>query len=113
MEFNPSTEAINIGVIIGNIKIDNIISWGFVLLEITEKTLPTIIMPNVPNNIIGINGLIITKLDGTAKGGALVSVALEYDIPIYFIGLGEGIDDLYPFKAKEFSLSLFNLINEK
>tara|TARA_Y100001934_G_C12039219_1_gene625200 strand:+ start:553 stop:777 length:225 start_codon:yes stop_codon:yes gene_type:complete len=55
MEFNPSTEAINIGVIIGNIKIDNIISWGFVLLEITEKTLPTIIMPNVPNNIIGIN----------------------------------------------------------
>ena len=58
------------------------------------------------------DGLIITKLDGTAKGGAIVSLVSKYKIPIYFIGLGEKIDDLYSFKAKEFSLSLFNLINE-
>ena len=64
------------------------------------------------NKLIGINGIIITKLDGTAKGGALVSLILKYQIPIYFLGLGEKIDDLYPFKAKEFSLSLFNLLNE-
>ena len=64
------------------------------------------------HKIIGIDGIIITKLDGTAKGGALVSLILKYKIPIYFVSLGEKIDDLYPFKAKEFSLSLFNLLNE-
>ncbi|PPR44007.1 MAG: Signal recognition particle receptor FtsY [Alphaproteobacteria bacterium MarineAlpha5_Bin11] len=64
------------------------------------------------NNLIEIFGIIITKLDGTAKGGALVSVATKYEVPIYFVGMGEKIDDLYPFKAKEFSLSLFNLVNE-
>lgn len=61
------------------------------------------------NNIIGISGLIITKLDGTAKGGAIIAVALKYNIPIYFIGIGEEIDDLYYFKAKEFSYSLFDI----
>lgn len=62
------------------------------------------------NNLIGINGIIITKLDGTAKGGALVALALKHNISIYFIGVGEKVDDLLKFKAKEFSLSLFNLI---
>ena len=61
------------------------------------------------HNIIGISGLIITKLDGTAKGGAIIAVALKYNIPIYFIGIGEEIDDLYYFKAKEFSYSLFDI----
>ena len=63
------------------------------------------------NNIVGINGLIINKLDGTAKGGAIVALATKYPVPIYFIGIGEKMEDLYPFKAKEFSLSLFNLVN--
>ena len=63
----------------------------------------------VYNKIVGIHGLIITKLDGTAKGGALVSVADKYKVPIYYIGIGEKIDDLYSFKAREFSLSLFDL----
>ena len=95
-----------------NKSLDNEIKYTFLVLDASTGSN---IMNQFEsfNSIIGINGLIITKLDGTAKGGALVSVALEYDIPIYFIGLGEGIDDLYPFKAKEFSLSLFNLINEK
>ena len=61
------------------------------------------------NNIIGINGIIITKLDGTAKGGAIISVALKYNVPIHFIGMGEEINDLYVFKAKEFSNSLLNI----
>lgn len=62
-------------------------------------------------NIIGISGIIITKLDGTAKGGSLVSIASRYEVPIYFVGMGEGIDDLYNFKAREFALALFNLEN--
>ena len=66
----------------------------------------------VYNKHIGINGLIITKLDGTSKGGALVSVADKHHIPIHFIGIGEKINDLYSFKAKEFSLSLFDLKNK-
>ena len=63
------------------------------------------------NNLLKITGLIITKIDGTAKGGSLVSVASNYEIPIYYLGVGEKIDDLFPFKAKEFSLSLFNSVN--
>ena len=58
---------------------------------------------------INISGLIITKLDGTAKGGAIISIAKKYQIPIYFIGLGENEDDLHAFNAKTFSYSLLNL----
>ena len=58
---------------------------------------------------INVSGLIITKLDGTAKGGAIISIAKKYQIPIYFIGLGEKEDDLHLFNAKTFSYSLLNL----
>jgi fused signal recognition particle receptor len=49
-----------------------------------------------------LTGLIVTKLDGTAKGGVLAAIAREHPIPVYFIGVGEGIDDLQPFVASEF-----------
>ncbi|GFZ88670.1 hypothetical protein RLOatenuis_8560 [Rickettsiales bacterium] len=55
---------------------------------------------------ININGLIITKLDGTAKGGVLVSLARKYAMPIYFIGLGESIEDLREFDAESFANAL-------
>ena len=58
---------------------------------------------------INVSGLIITKLDGTAKGGAIISIAKKYQIPIHFIGLGEKEDDLHIFNAKNFSYSLLNL----
>ena len=58
---------------------------------------------------IHISGLIITKLDGTAKGGAIISIAKKHQIPIYFIGLGEKKDDLHVFDAKNFSYSLLGL----
>ena len=61
--------------------------------------------------IVGVNGLIVTKLDGTAKGGILVAVAKEHQLPIYFIGIGEQIADLDIFKAREFARSLLNLKN--
>tara|TARA_B100001250_G_C19809810_1_gene795208 strand:- start:88 stop:993 length:906 start_codon:yes stop_codon:yes gene_type:complete len=55
---------------------------------------------------IGIDGIILTKLDGTAKGGIVFALANELKIPIYFIGIGENIDDLQPFNASEFVDSL-------
>jgi fused signal recognition particle receptor len=58
----------------------------------------------------GVNGLLVTKLDGTAKGGVVVALAKKYDIPIFGIGVGEGIDDLKPFNAKEYAESLVGLI---
>ena len=54
------------------------------------------------NEMIGIDGIIITKLDGTAKGGSVLSIAHELQMPIYFIGTGEQPDDLIPFKANEY-----------
>ncbi len=56
---------------------------------------------------VDITGLIVTKLDGTSKGGMLFSVYNELDVPIHFIGLGEGIDDLVYFQPKNFVDSLF------
>ena len=59
--------------------------------------------------ICGVNGVIMNKLDGTAKGGILVAVAHETKVPIYYIGVGEGIDDLQEFDAQSFSHSLLGL----
>ena len=59
--------------------------------------------------IVDVSGLIITKLDGTAKGGILVAVAEEQPTPIHFIGIGEGIDDLDKFNAHDFANSIMEL----
>ncbi|KAK3250432.1 hypothetical protein CYMTET_40188, partial [Cymbomonas tetramitiformis] len=56
---------------------------------------------------IGVTGLVLTKLDGTAKGGCVVSVVDELGIPVKFVGVGEGIDDLQPFDAQAFVDALF------
>ncbi|MGD8164003.1 signal recognition particle-docking protein FtsY [Pantoea sp. FN0307] len=56
---------------------------------------------------VGLTGITLTKLDGTAKGGVIFSVADQFGIPIRFIGVGEGIDDLRPFKAEDFIEALF------
>ena len=55
---------------------------------------------------LGLTGLIVTKLDGTAKGGVLAAIAQEKPIPVYFIGVGEKLEDLETFNAREFSLAL-------
>ena len=54
-----------------------------------------------------INGIILTKLDGTAKGGIALAIRQELEVPVWYIGVGEGIDDLQPFNAKEFVEALF------
>ena len=56
---------------------------------------------------IGVTGLILTKLDGTAKGGVVVRIAQELNIPLRYIGVGEQVDDLRPFRAGEFVEALF------
>ena len=55
----------------------------------------------------GLTGIILTKLDGTAKGGIVVAIALELQVRVKFVGVGEGIDDLRPFDAGEFTKELF------
>jgi len=57
---------------------------------------------------LGLTGLIVTKLDGTAKGGVLCAIAREKAIPVYFIGVGEQLDDLQTFDAQEFAEALLN-----
>ena len=57
-------------------------------------------------NIAGVNGLVMTKLDGTARGGILVAIAAKHKLPVYFIGVGEGVDDLEPFEAKDFAQAI-------
>ena len=54
-------------------------------------------------NVAGVNGLIMTKLDGTARGGILVAISAKHKLPVYFIGVGEGVDDLEPFEANDFA----------
>jgi fused signal recognition particle receptor len=56
---------------------------------------------------VGCDGLIVTKLDGTAKGGVMVAIADELSVPVDFIGIGESIDDLQPFDAEEYVEALF------
>ncbi len=51
----------------------------------------------------GVTGLVMTKLDGTARGGILVAIAEKFDLPVHFIGVGESVDDLEPFEARDFA----------
>ncbi len=57
-------------------------------------------------NVAGVNGLVMTKLDGTARGGILVAIAARHKLPVYFIGVGEQVEDLEPFSAGEFARAI-------
>ena len=59
--------------------------------------------------VAGVNGIVLTKLDGTAKGGVAVAIAHDLKIPIRYVGVGEGIDDLVPFSAEEYVDGLFEV----
>jgi fused signal recognition particle receptor len=60
------------------------------------------------HDAVGVSGLVLTKLDGTAKGGVLFALARQFDIPVRFIGVGEQLDDLREFKAREFVSALLD-----
>jgi fused signal recognition particle receptor len=57
----------------------------------------------------GVTGLVMTKLDGTARGGILVAIAEKFGLPVHFIGVGESVDDLAPFTARDFSRAVVGL----
>ncbi|HEY6753353.1 MAG TPA: signal recognition particle-docking protein FtsY [Pseudolabrys sp.] len=57
----------------------------------------------------GVTGLVMTKLDGTARGGILVAIAAKFGLPVYFIGVGEGVNDLAPFTARDFARAVVGL----
>jgi fused signal recognition particle receptor len=59
------------------------------------------------NKAVPLTGLVVTKLDGTSKGGMVVAIQKELGLPIKFVGLGEHADDLQPFDAKQFADALF------
>jgi fused signal recognition particle receptor len=60
------------------------------------------------NQAVGLTGISLTKLDGTAKGGVIFAIADQFDIPIRYVGIGEGIDDLRPFNSQDFVNALFS-----
>ena len=89
-----------------------------VLPDAPHKTLITIDATTGQNGLdqvktfkelVDVNGIIITKLDGTSKGGILIAIASETQIPIHYIGVGEHIDDMDTFNAKEFTKGLLGL----
>ena len=59
--------------------------------------------------IAGVTGLVMTKLDGTARGGILVAIASRFGLPVHFVGVGEGVEDLSPFTAREFARAIVGL----
>ena len=59
--------------------------------------------------LVDVNGVVVTKLDGSSKGGILIAVAAETGIPVFFVGVGEQADDMDTFKAEEFAKGLLDL----
>ena len=59
-------------------------------------------------NAAGITGIVLTKLDGTARGGVVLAIREDLDVPVKFIGVGEGVDDLQPFDRQAFVESFFS-----
>jgi len=64
---------------------------------------------DVFKEVSGVNGLVMTKLDGTARGGILVAISAKHKLPVYFVGVGETVDDLEPFEAREFARTIAGL----
>lgn len=64
-------------------------------------------------NVAEVSGIVLTKLDGTARGGVVLSIKNDLKLPVKFIGVGEGIDDLQPFKATAFAEGLFDTVDEE
>jgi fused signal recognition particle receptor len=58
---------------------------------------------------IGVTGLAMTKLDGTARGGILVALAAKFHMPVHYVGVGEAVDDLAPFSARDFARAIAGL----
>lgn len=89
-------------------KFDKKIKQETILILDATTGQNAIAQANEFNQAIGINGIILTKLDGTAKGGIVFNLMCESKIPIHFLGIGEDIDDLCPFNAEDFIGAILN-----
>lgn len=90
-------------------KIDQDISLEVILVLDATTGQNALIQLEKFHEIAPLSGIIMTKLDGTAKGGILVAIAQKYQIPVIALGVGESIDDLRPFKADDFAKALVGL----
>jgi len=92
-------------------KIDNDFNIETVLVLDGTNGSNMIKQAEIFGNALDVSSLIITKLDGTAKGGALISIANKYEIPISYVGLGEKVEDLMDFNSQDFARSILGLNN--
>ena len=108
----------NINLINQLVKLKNVVNK--MLADVSVETVLVLDGTNGSNMIkqaeifgkqLEVSSIIITKLDGTAKGGALISIANKYEIPISYIGLGEKVEDLVDFNSRNFSRSILNFDN--
>ena len=90
-------------------KIDETAPHNCILILDASTGQNAISQVQIFRELVDINGLIITKLDGTARGGIVVAIAEEFGLPVHAIGVGEGVEDLQPFEARDFSRSLLSL----
>jgi fused signal recognition particle receptor len=90
-------------------KLDESAPHGVLLVLDATTGQNALAQVEVFKEIAGVTGLVVTKLDGTARGGILVAIAERYGIPINAIGIGEGIDDLEPFDAESFARAIAGL----
>ncbi|MFH1372239.1 MAG: signal recognition particle-docking protein FtsY [bacterium] len=92
--------------VVGKALPDSTISCKLIIDGSTGQNAVT--QAQVFSEAIGCDGIIVTKLDGTAKGGVIIAIAEELGLPVDFIGLGEGIDDLQPFDPDQFARALLS-----
>ena len=104
---NLINQLVKLKKVVTKINADNIIETILVLDGTNGSNM--IKQVDIFGKELDVTSIIITKLDGTAKGGALISIANKYEIPISYIGLGEKPDDLISFSARNFSRSILNL----
>jgi fused signal recognition particle receptor len=84
-------------------KLDDTAPHGVLLVLDATTGQNALAQVEVFKEIAGVTGLVVTKLDGTARGGILVALAAKHKLPVHFIGVGEGVDDLAPFAARDFA----------
>ena len=90
-------------------KVDAAAPHGVLLVLDATVGQNAISQVEVFRDVAGVTGLVMTKLDGTARGGILVALASKFALPVHFIGVGEGIDDLEPFDAQDFAKAIAGL----
>ncbi len=89
-----------------NRELPNCDRRNFIVLDATTGQ-NAVQQVDVFNEAIDIDGIVLTKLDGTAKGGVVMAISAEQEIPVVYVGVGEQIDDLLPFNAEEFIEAIF------